>query len=57
MTEVITVVGMNYGEISQITGKSEASCKMMYSRAITNLRKDIPLALLIIMQIVKNNIL
>lgn len=34
--------GMNYKEIAEILDKSEASCKMMFSRAIKDLRKDVP---------------
>lgn len=37
--------GMSHKEIATILGKSEASCKMKYSRAITTLRKELPLAL------------
>jgi RNA polymerase sigma-70 factor (ECF subfamily) len=39
--------GMSYRDISVIMGKSEASCKMMYSRGINKLRNEIPLVLLI----------
>ena len=39
--------GMNYKDISLIMGKSEASCKMTYSRAISKLRNEVPLSILI----------
>jgi len=39
--------GMSYSEISQAMNKSEAGCKMMYSRAIGRLRNEIPLMILI----------
>jgi RNA polymerase sigma-70 factor (ECF subfamily) len=35
--------GMSYKEISEITGKSEASAKMVFSRAINKLREEVPL--------------
>lgn len=34
-----------YKEIAEITGKSEAACKMAYARAIGQLRTEMPLAL------------
>ena len=37
--------GLPYKEISEIIGKSEASCKMTFSRTMAELRKEIPLAL------------
>ena len=37
--------GMSYEEIAQITGKTEGSCKMMFSRSIKTLREEMPLAL------------
>ena len=43
--------GLSYKEISQITGKSEANCRMIFSRAIRNLRKEILLLLLFILLI------
>jgi RNA polymerase sigma-70 factor, ECF subfamily len=39
---------MNYQEISKILGKSEASCKMSFSRSIKKLRQEMPAALYII---------
>lgn len=39
---------LSYEEISEIMGKSEDSCRMMFSRVIKKLRNDLPLALLII---------
>ncbi len=39
---------MSYAEIAEIMGKSEASCKMMYSRTITKLREEVPLIILVL---------
>jgi RNA polymerase sigma-70 factor, ECF subfamily len=39
--------GMSHKEIAEVMNKSEASCKMMYGRAIKKLRKEMPLALFI----------
>ena len=38
---------MSYRDISVVVGKSDASCKMTYSRSISKLRNEIPLAILI----------
>ena len=38
---------LSYKEIAEIIGKSESSCKMMFSRAINSLRREIPLSLLV----------
>lgn len=38
-----------YKEIAEIVGKSEANCKMIYSRSIKKLKSMIPLALLLLM--------
>ncbi|HAM88408.1 MAG: ECF subfamily RNA polymerase sigma factor [Candidatus Falkowbacteria bacterium GW2011_GWC2_38_22] len=38
---------MPYREIAEILGKSESACKVAYSRAIGQLRKDLPLTLFI----------
>ena len=35
---------LSYQDIAAITGKSEASCKMTFSRVIAQLRKDLPLS-------------
>jgi len=43
--------GMSYQEIAQVVGKSEASCKMMFSRTIIKLRQEMPLTLYILMLI------
>lgn len=40
---------LSYKEIAEILGKSEASCKMMFSRAIGKLRSEIPLIMFIIL--------
>jgi len=38
---------MSYKEISEIVGKSEASCKMIFSRSLKELKKEMPLPLLL----------
>lgn len=38
---------LSYKEIAAILNKSEASCKMKFSRAINKLRQEIPLSILI----------
>jgi len=40
--------GLTHKEIAEALGKSEASCKMVYSRAITALRRDMPLAIFVL---------
>lgn len=40
---------LSYKEISEIIKKSEASCKMTFSRTMAKLRKEIPLSLLFIL--------
>jgi RNA polymerase sigma-70 factor (ECF subfamily) len=35
---------LSYKEIAAITGKSEANCKMIFSRAVASLRTTLPLA-------------
>jgi RNA polymerase sigma-70 factor (ECF subfamily) len=40
--------GLGHAEIAQALGKSEASIKMIYSRAIRKLRKEMPLAIYIL---------
>lgn len=39
--------GLSYKEIAEIMNKSEASCKMAFSRTMTTLRKDMPLAVFV----------
>ncbi len=39
---------LSYKEIAEIVGKSEASCKMVYSRSIKKLRDILPLALILL---------
>ncbi|HBI17488.1 MAG TPA: hypothetical protein DDY52_05100 [Candidatus Moranbacteria bacterium] len=46
---------MSYHEISQITGKSESSLKMMFSRTIKNLRASTLLSMIILNNIINNN--
>lgn len=45
--------GMSYREIAEALGKTEASCKMKFSRAINTLREEMPLALYIALLITK----
>jgi RNA polymerase sigma-70 factor (ECF subfamily) len=40
---------LSYKEIAEITGKSEANSKMIYSRSLKKLRDMIPLALLLLL--------
>lgn len=42
---------MPYKEIAEIVGKSEANCKMIYSRAIKKLRDVVPLAVLVLLML------
>ena len=44
---------MSYKEISEALNKSEASCKMMFSRTINKLRQDMPLSLFVLMLLTK----
>lgn len=39
--------GMSYQEIALVLAKTEAGCKMVYSRAIRRLRDEVPLAALL----------
>ncbi|MEK7681150.1 MAG: RNA polymerase sigma factor [Patescibacteria group bacterium] len=39
---------MSYAEIAEVLGKSEDSCKMMFSRTIAKLREEMPVALFVI---------
>lgn len=48
--EIITMRvwdNLSYKEISEITGKNEASCRMVFSRAIKELRKEITISCLL----------
>ena len=40
---------LSYAEIAQLTGKSEASCKMTFSRAVAALRADMAALLLLLL--------
>lgn len=40
---------LSYKEIAEILGKSESACKVAYSRAINQLRKDMPLSLFVLL--------
>lgn len=41
--------GLSYKEIAQITGKSEDSCKMTFSRVISKVRKEVLLVYLLLL--------
>ncbi len=41
--------GLSYAEIAEATGKSEAACKMAFSRTIAALRKALPLAAILLL--------
>lgn len=43
--------GLTYAEIAETLGKSEAACKMTFSRAVATLRKNAPLAALLLILI------
>lgn len=48
--EIITMrvwQDMSYKDIAEAMGKSEAACKMMFSRAINTLRQEMPLAVFV----------
>lgn len=40
--------GMSYLEIAEVLGRSEASCKMTYLRAIARLKQEMPLSVLVL---------
>ncbi|PIS04613.1 MAG: hypothetical protein COT81_05610 [Candidatus Buchananbacteria bacterium CG10_big_fil_rev_8_21_14_0_10_42_9] len=40
--------GLSYKEIADIVGKNENNCKVIYSRAMSKLRQQMPLSLLLI---------
>ncbi len=40
--------GLSYKEISDLTGKSEANCKMIFSRSVSGLRSELSTLLLLI---------
>jgi RNA polymerase sigma-70 factor (ECF subfamily) len=41
--------GMSYKEISEIMNKTETSCRVSFSRTIKQLRKDMPLAIFLLL--------
>ncbi len=41
--------GLSYKEIADITGKTEGNCKVLFSRAVADLRKDLPAFLLLLL--------
>jgi RNA polymerase sigma-70 factor (ECF subfamily) len=45
--------GMSYREISEVLGKSEDSCKMMFSRVIKKLREEMPLVIFLALLLFK----
>lgn len=45
--------GLSYKEIAQIIGKEENNCKMIFSRTMKKLKKEMPLALFILLLIYK----
>jgi RNA polymerase sigma-70 factor (ECF subfamily) len=56
--EVVTMRiwdGLSYREIAEILEKSEASCKMMFSRALSRLRKEDVLAIILLLFSLKLN--
>ncbi|MCL5795523.1 MAG: sigma-70 family RNA polymerase sigma factor, partial [Patescibacteria group bacterium] len=42
---------MSYQEIAEVLNKSEASCKMLFSRTINKLRSSLPLTIYILILI------
>lgn len=46
--------GLSYKEISEIVGKTEGNCKVIFSRATGQLRETIPLTALILFVLTKN---
>ncbi|MFH1522205.1 MAG: RNA polymerase sigma factor [Patescibacteria group bacterium] len=46
---------LSYKEIAEITGKSEASLKMTFSRTINKLRQEMPLEILILLLLAPTN--
>lgn len=44
---------LSYKEISQIMGKTEGACKMMFSRVIAKLRKELSVAVLLLLFLFK----
>jgi len=43
--------GLSYKEIADLTGKSEASCKMMFSRTVSDLRTSLSVSAFILLTI------
>lgn len=41
--------GLSYKEIAEVTGKSEANCKVIVSRTLSQLRKDFPVSSLVLL--------
>ena len=48
---------LSFGEIAELTGKSEAACKMSFKRTLDGLRESVPLSMLMLFIIFKNTVL
>ena len=42
-----------YADIAAITGRSEAACKMAFSRTVSRLRKDVPASILLLLLFIR----
>jgi RNA polymerase sigma-70 factor (ECF subfamily) len=42
---------LSYKEIAEITGKTEGNCKMIFSRAVGQLREMVPISVLIVLMV------
>ncbi|MBI9107300.1 MAG: sigma-70 family RNA polymerase sigma factor [Spirochaetales bacterium] len=49
--------GLSFGEIAELTGRSEAACKMTFKRTIVALRKSVPLSMLMLFIVFKQSVL
>ena len=49
--------GLSFPEIAAVTGKTEAACKMSFSRTIEQLRKSVPFSMLLMFIVFKNLVL
>jgi RNA polymerase sigma-70 factor (ECF subfamily) len=50
--EIVTLrlwEGLSYKEIAALTGKTETNCKVIFSRTIDQLRKEVPLTVLLLL--------
>jgi len=48
---------LSFREISELTGKSEAACKMSFKRTLDGLRKSVPLSMLMLFIVFKSTVL